>query len=54
LTTASLLFLLAAVTVNARQVTGVLGSPTATTTIDGRQLPAPETADEFDTANVSH
>ena len=42
LTTTSLLFLLAALTVNAQQVTGVPGSPSATTTIDGRQLPAPD------------
>jgi arylsulfatase A-like enzyme len=42
LTMVSLLFLLAAVTVNAQQVTGVPGSPSATTTIDGRQLPAPD------------
>jgi arylsulfatase A-like enzyme len=41
LTTASLLFLLAAVTVNAQQITGVPGSPSATTTIDGKQLPPP-------------
>jgi hypothetical protein len=34
LTTASLLFLLAAVIVNAQQTTGTPGSPSATTTID--------------------
>jgi Sulfatase len=42
LSTASLLLLLAAVTVNAQQITGVPGSPSATTTIDGKQLPAPD------------
>jgi arylsulfatase A-like enzyme len=41
LSTASLLFLLAAVTVNAQQITGTPGSPGATTTIDGRYLPNP-------------
>jgi arylsulfatase len=41
LTTASLLFLLAAVTVNAQQITGTPGSPSATTTIDGKYLSAP-------------
>jgi hypothetical protein len=34
-------FLLAAVPVNAQQVTGTPGSPSATTTIDGKQLPPP-------------
>src|SRR5690349_21812927 len=33
---------LAVVPVAAQQVTGVLGSPSATTTVNGRQLPAPE------------
>ena len=33
------MFLLAAVTVNAQQITGTPGSPSATTTIDGRYLP---------------
>ena len=32
---------LAVVPVGAQQVTGVLGSPSATTTIDGKQLPPP-------------
>jgi arylsulfatase len=41
LSTASLFFLLAAVPVNAQQITGTPGSPSATTTIDGRQLPPP-------------
>src|SRR2546428_126669 len=41
LTTASLIFLLVAVTVNAQQITGIPGSPSATTTIDGRQIPPP-------------
>ena len=41
LTTTSLLFLLATLTVNAQQTTGVPGSPSATTTIPGNQLPAP-------------
>jgi len=36
--------LLAAVPVAAQQVTGVLGSPSATTTIDGKQLPPPDPA----------
>jgi hypothetical protein len=39
LTTASLLFLLAAVTVNAQQINGTPGSPSATTTIEGKYLP---------------
>jgi arylsulfatase A-like enzyme len=34
--------LLMAVPAMAQQVTGMLGSPSATTTIDGKQLPAPE------------
>jgi hypothetical protein len=34
LTTTSLLFLLAAVTVNGQQINGTPGSPSATTTID--------------------
>src|SRR5580704_8708518 len=41
LTAASLFFLLAAVTVNAQQIIGTPGSPSATTTIPGNQLPAP-------------
>jgi sulfatase-like protein len=41
LTTASLLLLLAAVTVSAQRITGTPGSPSATTTIDGRYLPPP-------------
>src|SRR5262245_37549051 len=32
----------AVVPVNAQQITGTLGSPSATTTIDGKQLPAPD------------
>src|SRR5262245_8266238 len=39
---ASLFFLSAVLPVNAQQVTGVPGSPSATTTIDGKQLPAPD------------
>jgi hypothetical protein len=39
---ACLLVLLAIVPVNAQQVTGTLGSPGATTTISGKQLPPPE------------
>jgi hypothetical protein len=35
------MFLLAALTARAQQTTGTLGSPSATTTIDGKQLPAP-------------
>jgi len=42
LVVASLFFLLAAVTVNAQQINGTPGSPSATTTIDGTQLPAPD------------
>jgi arylsulfatase len=39
---ASLMFLLAAVApVAAQQVTGVPGSPSATTTISGKQIPPP-------------
>ncbi len=38
---ASLILLLAAVPALAQQVTGVPGSPSATTTIDGKQLPPP-------------
>jgi Sulfatase len=34
-------FLLAALTAHAQQITGTPGSPAATTTIDGRYLPAP-------------
>jgi hypothetical protein len=34
-------FLLASVAANAQQVTGTLGSPSATTTIPGNQLPPP-------------
>ena len=41
MTAASLFFLLAAVTVNAQQIIGTPGSPSATTTIPGNQLPAP-------------
>jgi arylsulfatase A-like enzyme len=41
LATASLFFLLAALPVNAQQINGVPGSPSATTTITGNQLPAP-------------
>src|SRR5215472_17550304 len=39
---ACLFFLPAVLPVNAQQVTGVPGSPSATTTIDGKQLPAPD------------
>ena len=39
---ACLLVLLATVPVNAQQITGTLGLPSATTTIDGKQLPAPD------------
>jgi arylsulfatase len=42
LASAWLLVHLATVPVNAQQVTGVPGSPSATTSIDGRQLPAPD------------
>jgi arylsulfatase A-like enzyme len=35
------MFLLAAAAANAQQVTGVPGSPSATTTIDGKQIPPP-------------
>src|SRR5271170_1934461 len=35
------LLVLASMSSNAQQVTGELGSPSATTTIDGKQLPAP-------------
>ena len=38
----ALMFLLAAVPVMAQQVTGVLGSPSATDTISGKQLPPPD------------
>ena len=41
LAAASLFFLLAALPLNAQQTTGVPGSPSATTTIPGNQLPAP-------------
>src|ERR1700752_3609777 len=41
LSAASLLFLLLAGMVNAQQVTGTLGSPSATTTVDGKYLPPP-------------
>ena len=34
--------MLAAVPVMAQQVNGVLGSPSATMSIDGKQLPAPD------------
>jgi arylsulfatase A-like enzyme len=40
--TTSLFFLLAAVTVNAQEITGTPGSPGATVTIDGKQLPPPD------------
>lgn len=36
---ACLFFLLAAVSVNAQQINGTSGSPSATTTIDGKYLP---------------
>jgi len=36
------LTLLASVSANAQQATGVLGAPGATTTIDGKQLPPPD------------
>jgi hypothetical protein len=39
---ACLFFLPVAVSVNAQQVTGVPGSPSATMTIDGKQLPSPD------------
>jgi hypothetical protein len=39
---ACLLVLPAAVPVNAQQINGTPGSPSATTTIDGRQVPAPD------------
>src|SRR6516225_3419111 len=42
LLTACLFFLPAVVPVNAQQITGTPGSPSATTTIDGKQLPAPD------------
>jgi arylsulfatase len=41
LATTSLLFLLAGLTANAQQITGTPGSASATTTINGEQLPAP-------------
>ena len=37
-----LLSLSAAVAAHAQQITGVLGSPAATITIDGKQLPPPD------------
>jgi hypothetical protein len=37
---ACLLFLVVAPTVNAQQITGTPGSPSATETIDGNQIPA--------------
>src|SRR4029077_952012 len=37
-----LFLLLAAVTVNAQEINGTPGSPSATTTIPGNQLPAPD------------
>lgn len=40
--TTSVFLLLAAVTVNAQEVNGTPGSPSATTTIPGNQLPAPD------------
>ena len=36
------IFALGCFSVSAQQVTGVLGSPSATTTIDGKQLPQPD------------
>ena len=39
---ACLLFLLVATTAHAQEITGVPGSPSATTTIDGKQLPPPD------------
>ncbi len=42
LATACLMFLLVAPTVTAQQTTDVPGSPSATTTIDGKQLPPPD------------
>jgi arylsulfatase len=39
---AASLFLLAAATATAQETTGVPGSPSATTTIDGKQLPPPD------------
>jgi arylsulfatase len=41
LTTASLLFLLVAVTVNAQQINGTPGSPESTQSIHGQVLPPP-------------
>ena len=40
---ACLVLLLAALPALAQQITGVPGSPSATTTIDGKQLPPPPT-----------
>ena len=40
--TTSVFLLLAAVTVNAQEINGTPGSPSATTTIPGNQLPAPD------------
>jgi hypothetical protein len=37
-----LFFVLAAVPVDAQEITGTPGSPSATTTIDGRQVPPPD------------
>jgi arylsulfatase A-like enzyme len=42
LAAACLLFLLPAVPINAQETTGEPGSPSATTTIDGKQLPPPD------------
>jgi arylsulfatase len=42
LAAAHLSFLLAAMPVNAQQINGTPGSPSATTTIDGKQLPPPD------------
>ena len=39
---AAMIVLLAALPALAQQITGVPGSPSATTTIDGRQLPPPD------------
>ncbi len=41
MTTAGLIILVTAMWVNAQQITGTPGSPSATTTIPGNQLPAP-------------
>ena len=41
LVTVSLMFVLAALSAEAQQTTGMPGSPSATTTIDGKYLPPP-------------